>query len=24
LFARAHEVVGAVAIFWEDRPKGDR
>ena len=24
LFARTNEVLGAVALFWEDRPKGDR
>jgi PAS domain-containing protein len=24
LFARSDEVLGAMALFWEDRPKGDR
>jgi PAS domain-containing protein len=24
LFARADDLIGAVALFWEDRPKGDR
>jgi PAS domain-containing protein len=24
LFARADEVAGAIALFWEDRPEGER